>query len=335
MNSPKRILVIMLRRIGDVLLTTPALHALRKRYPDATIDFLTEPPCNEVLAGNPDVSEVLVFRKEWRWWLEVRRRKYDLVVDLMGNPRGAILSFVSGAPFRAGPGFVFHRWAYNHRMEESPKTCYAPLEKMRMMRSVGIELDESDILPRLSVSETAEAWAKEALQDSEGPLVGLVPASRKETRRWPAESFAALGRTLAEHEQARVLVFWGPGEESLARQVAALIGNAAIMSPQTKGLHELAALIGRCKLVVTNCNGPKHIAVARGVPTLTIHASSDPDAWNPPNDPRFQFIRNEELPCIACRLNECPYQLECVRELSPDAVAAKAIELLRARAVAA
>src|SRR5581483_9275689 len=110
-------------------------------------------------ARNPDVSEVLVYKKEWRWLLDLRRRKYDRVIDFMGNPRSAILAFASGAPFRAGPGHVFHRWAYNARMEQSPRTSYAGLEKLRMLRSVDVDVEESDFLPRFTPLESAKAWA--------------------------------------------------------------------------------------------------------------------------------------------------------------------------------
>src|SRR5437879_1272703 len=259
LSSPQRVLVIMLRRIGDVLLTTSAVKALKRLYPDAVIDFLTEPPCHEILAGNPDIHELLLHATQWRSVLNIRRRRYDWVIDFMGNPRSALLTFLSGAAVKAGPGHVAHRWAYSHRMRQSQKTCYAGLEKIRMLRSLGIEADESEFLPNLSVPQTSLDWARCAAEElagpSRSPLVGLIPASRKITRRWPAESYARLGRLLAEQMDARIMVFWGPGEESLAREVARGIGPAAQASPQTRSLLDLAALIGRCQMVVTNCNG--------------------------------------------------------------------------------
>ncbi|MBI4425598.1 MAG: glycosyltransferase family 9 protein [Elusimicrobia bacterium] len=330
----------MLRRIGDVILTTPAARALRKLFPQARIDFLTEPPSDEALAGNPDLSRVLRYAPEpgegaaasyLRWLRRIRAERYDWVVDYMGNPRSAILTFASGAGLRAGPAHVWHRWAYNRLLRQSPEACYAGLEKIRVLRSLGLEPDASDFLPRLHLTEEAKGAAARALAglwpDGAGPLVGLVPASRKETRRWPAASYAALARLLAERADARALVFWGPGERELAEQVAQGAGPGARAAPRTASLTELAALLSRCQAVVTNCNGPKHLAVACGVPTVTIHGSSDPASWNPP-DPRHLVVRLEELHCIGCALNECPYGLECMTGLSPELVAGRTLEVL-------
>ncbi|MCX5788318.1 MAG: glycosyltransferase family 9 protein [Elusimicrobia bacterium] len=352
--APRKILVIMLRRIGDVLLTTPAVRALKKLFPGAEIHFLTEPPCDEVLEGLPELARVHRYALGpgesaaggyWRWLRLVRAERYDWVIDYMGNPRSAILTFASGAPLRAGPAHVWHRWAYNRRLQQSPAPCYAGLEKIRVLRSLGLSPDESDFLPTLSVPPPAREAARRVVAElfadaaadpgrggpdpgRAGPLIGLVPASRKPTRRWPASSYGELGRRLADATGARFIVFWGPGEEALAEKVTALAGPTARVAPRTPRLGELAALLSCCSLVVTNCNGPKHIAVACGTPTLTIHGSSDPACWNPPH-PRHLVARLEDLHCIACRLNDCPYALECMRELSPEGVAFMALELLR------
>lgn len=343
MNPPAKILVIMLRRIGDVVLTTPAVRALKKLFPGAELHFLTEPPGAEALAGEPSLAKVLRYAPEpgegparayLRWLKAVRAERYDWVIDYMGNPRSAMLAFASGASLRAGPSHVWHRWAYNRRLEQSSVACYAGLEKIRLLRSLDLEPDETDFLPSLSVPEASAAAARDVLErlwpGGSGPLVGLVPASRKETRRWPAASYGALAGRLAAEARARVLVLWGPGEGPLAAEVAAASGGAAKAAPETRTLKDLAGLIAQCDLVVTNCNGPKHIAVACGVPTVTIHGSSDPVCWNPPH-PKHPFVRQEDLHCIGCRLNECPYKLECMTRLPVDRVAREALALLGAR----
>lgn len=336
-----RILIIMLRRIGDVILTTPAVRALRRRYPRATIDFLTEPPCHEILESDPDISESLVYphpgrsalsdlRTQWRQLMEIRARKYDWVIDFMGNPRSAVLTAFSAAPLRAGPGHVAHRWAYNRRWVQSPQTRYAALEKILALRRIGLDLDDSDFLPKLQAREISRRWAQEAMgfsRQGDPPPVGFVPASRRRTRQWPAASYAELGRILRKGGE-QILVFWGPGEEPLARDIASGIGEGAAIAPATRNLQDLAALMARCRLIVTNCNGPKHMAVALGVPTLTLHGSSDPAAWNPPGLPLHRVIRLEELFCIGCRRNDCPYDLECMRRLPAEQVARVAREML-------
>ena len=335
MTAPRRILVVMLRRIGDVVLTTPAVRALRALYPDATIDFLTEPPCHEILGGAHEISNILVYRKGWfnylYWFWRLRSRRYDWAIDYMGNPRSAMLTFLTRAPLRAGPARVSHAWAYTHRLQQPAETLYNPLEKIRMLRGLGISPDESDPMPKLAASAEAEEFAQKALvrmRMPKAPLVGLIPASRRETRRWPAPSYAALGRLLRDRKGVNLLVCWGPGERELAERVRDGIGEQACLSPETADLRQASAVLGRCDIIVTNCNGPRHLAGARGVPTLTIHSSSDPASWNPPDAERFPFVRRDGLHCIACRKNKCPYDLECLRELAPERVFEEAAALL-------
>lgn len=317
----------MLRRIGDVVLTTPAVRALKKLHPEAEVDFLAEPPSDELLRGHPGIRRVLSYSKgplayaAWLW--RVRAAGYDWVIDYMGNPRTAMLTALSGAAVKAGPGHVSHRWAYTHYLRESDTPYYSAREKIRVLRSLGLSPDETDCLPELPSDAASEESADLLLRRMRlppGPLVGFAPASRRRTRRWPAEKYASLGRRLRDELGARVLIFHGPGEESAAREIRDAIGEGAYISPRTPNLKVLASLIGRCSVFVSNCSGPKHLAVARGVATVTIHASSDPVCWNPPDLQRHPFVRREELECIGCMKNSCPYELQCLRELPPDPV---------------
>ena len=125
------------------------------------------------------------------------------------------------------------------------------------------------------------------------------------------------------------MVFWGPGERKLAEEVVNGIGNGAKITEETRSLADAARLIAGCRLMITNCSGSKHLAVALGVPTVTIHGSSDPESWNPP-DPNHLVVRlsKEELPCIGCGLNRCPILLQCMRDLPPERVLKAAMSLL-------
>lgn len=319
--APRSILVIQLRRLGDVVLTTPALEALKARWPGARLDFLVEAPGAEAVAGNPAVDEVLVYDARGplgalSWALKVRARRYDWVVDFLANPRTALITALSGAKVKAGPGHVSRRWAYNARMAQSQDTCYAALEKVRWLAALGVKPEHAPALPRLFLAP--------------GPrrpddAVGFFPASRKETRAWPAESWMRLGRLLRERHGVGVRVFWGPGERELAAAVARGCGGE--LAPETRGVKDLAAALAACRLVVSNCAGPKHVAVGMGVPTVTVHGSSDPAAWTPAH-PEHKAVRLHELHCIGCRLNDCPYGLECLRQLPAERVLAACGELL-------
>ncbi len=322
--TPNAILVIQLRRIGDVILITPALAALKRRYPEARLDILVEAPGAQALEGNPHAGVWIYdgrgLLSSLRWAAKVRARRYDWVIDLLGNPRSALLTGASGAAVRAGPQRVSHRWAYNRLLPQPEKPVYNALEKILMLAPLGVPSDGADFLPKLYLTGPA----------ARDNVIGLVPASRKPTRRWPAASYAELGRMLRKRYGCRLLVFWGPGERPLAEEVASAIGEGASATPPTRTLKEAAQLLSGCRLVVTNCNGPKHMAVALGVPTVTVHGSSDPTSWNPPCA-RHVVVRREELPCIGCRLNRCPYRLECLDGLPAGRVFEAASRLMESQ----
>lgn len=324
LKPPKRILVIQLRRIGDVILTTPAVAALKARWPQTPLDFLVEPPGAEALAGNPNIERIHVYKSDgsfgtFGWLRRIRRENYDWVIDFMGNPRSAMLTAFSGAAVRAGPAHVSHRWAYNLRLVQSKTTHYAGQEKIRVLAELGVP-GNFPFLPRLYIAGDSRP---------PGARVALAPASRKETRRWPAASYAEVGRKIGDRTGNEILVFWGPGEKKLAEEVANGIGNGARITTETRSLADAALQLAGCRLLITNCNGTKHLGVALGIPTVTIHGSSDPDSWNPP-DPRHLVVRLSpvELPCIGCGLNRCPYELQCMRDLPPERVLRAAMSLL-------
>jgi ADP-heptose:LPS heptosyltransferase len=321
--APRSILVVQLRRLGDVILTTPALEALKKKFPDAKLDFLVEAPGAEAVAGHPAIDQVLIYdaNSPWSaldWAFRIRARRYDWVIDFLANPRTALLTALSGAKVKAGPAHVARRWAYNVRMVQSPQACYAALEKVRWLSALGIEPGDAPELPRLVLAQRPLKLEN---------IVGLVPPSRKETRRWPAPSYARLGRLLRDKHGCRLKVFWGPGEKNLADEVVRGIGAGASAIPETRSIADLARELAVCRVVVGNCAGPKHVALALGVPTVTIHGSSDPASWTPAH-PDHRFVRLAELPCIGCRLNDCPYNLECMRQLPAELVLPAVAELL-------
>ncbi|MDD5658001.1 MAG: glycosyltransferase family 9 protein, partial [Elusimicrobia bacterium] len=179
------------------------MAALKARFPAAALDFLAEPPGAQALAGNPHVDRLLVYGPgtlealAWPWRL--RRRRYDWVIDYLGNPRSALLAAASGAPVRAGPAHAAHRWAYNRLLVQSERTCYAGLEKIRVLCALGLSAAGADFMPKVYLARGPAAPAD---------VVALAPASRKPTRRWPAASFAALGRLLRRRLGCELLVLW-------------------------------------------------------------------------------------------------------------------------------
>lgn len=322
-DDQDRFLVIQLRQIGDVVLTTPLLRILKEARPGCRVAMLTEKPSDQLLKGNPYVDEILLNNRKGSWrdtlrlGLELRRRRFSAVVDPMSNPRSAILAWLSGAPTRIAYRSSSRGWFYTHRVEVG-KQPYAVDVKKRLLTPLGIESPWRR--PEIFLTQ-AERTEGRLLRDSllgvgDRRLITLDPSHRRATRRWPAEHFGALCRLVKDRWAARPVVLWGPGEEADADAVVSTSGGAAVKAPGTS-LRQMAALIGAADLHVGNCSAPRHIAVAVGTPTFTILGSTS-SGWTFPHPSHTQTALG--LPCQPCNRNDCPRDLVCLRDLEPAVV---------------
>nr|WP_320131816.1 glycosyltransferase family 9 protein [uncultured Holophaga sp.] len=319
-----RILVIQLRQVGDVLLTTPALKALRACYPTARIDYLTEPGPSGVLKGNPLIDEVII-RKRHTTLKEdlalvgrLRRTRYDLVLDFMMNPRSAILTLLTGAPVRAARRRLGRSFYYSHPIAQKvDRHPYSPADKLAILEALGIPAPITP--PLIQIPEEARtavaAWADGAGL-GETRIATFDITSRSAEKKWPGERFLALADHLATHHGIRCIFAWGPGE---GEEVEALLKQSALphlLAPPTS-LMELAALIERSCLHVGNCSGPRHIAVAMGTPSLTIMGPTNPENWTYPS-PEHRAIRGNAQ-CPECRQSQGCEQHRSIGEVSAEA----------------
>lgn len=336
--NPGKILVIQLRRLGDVLLATPALRVLKEAYPSAQIDFLTEPPFAPILEGNPHIRTIKVFSKNNMIQLlrDVRRERYDWVLDFMNNPRSAQLTFWSGAAVRAGFDVPFWKCVYNRRIRRPPVPTYAVESKLDLLRSLGVSAPEGR-LPELFLSDPdvslAKDWCRQAGLDRFRDVIGIAPTSRRPLRRWPLKHYRSFMEQLQKNAELRgaegraFILFWGGEEEK--KYIQDLAGNSVrncfIIPPMT--IKEMAAVLSRCRLVVTNDNGPEHLSVAVGTPILSLHGPTWARSWNPGRLPH-RYIQIESLGCVGCNRAECPYGHECMQWLRPERVAEAAEEML-------
>ena len=298
MLNPSRILLIQLRAIGDVILTTPAIRVLKRHFPEARIDFLANAAPAEALENNPHLHEVLIYPHApndlgglIRQGLKLRQRRYDMVIDFLGTAATALITRFSGAPVRVGYRLRFRRIAYTHHEVGYRGDIYNALTKFSLLRPLGIHDDES--APEMFVPAEAERWAKDYF-DRTGlanqSVIALAPQAKRLVRRWTAEGFSSVANWL-QSQGHQVILIWAPGERDYVEAVAKKIQSKPLLSPPTS-LMQLAALLKRCRLLVCNCGGAKHVAVAVSTPTFTIHGPTDPRVWTPPHDPRHAFVRS-------------------------------------------
>ncbi|MBV9772535.1 MAG: glycosyltransferase family 9 protein [Gemmatimonadetes bacterium] len=289
----RRALLIQLRNMGDVLLCTPAVRALREAYPGARIDFLTGALGADALAGNPYLGEVRVWRPGVREGLGlvrwIRGQGYDTVLDFQSMPRTARLVLASGAERRIGvQGRGPRNLAYTHLVPKTrPPLEYTAWRKLGLLEPLGIRPEGADALPLdIGVGERERDRAREIFAASglEGdvPIVAVSPVSREPFKQWGEERWAEVADAVAAMG-ARILVTCGPGERRQAEAVARRMSHPAVWSYGRTTLRELAALYERCTLWMGNDGGPKHVAAAVGTPTLMVVRCGLGRVWNDPS----------------------------------------------------
>jgi heptosyltransferase-3 len=321
--NPRRILVCQLRQIGDVLLTTPSIRLLKERYPEASIDVLTEKKCLPVLANNPHIDRVWpIDRKALRnpftslaYYARVGRAGYDLIVDFQQLPRCKWVVRFSNAPVKLtySPPW-YNRMLYTHwvKMEYG----YAAKCKASVLRALGIAWNGER--PELWLTDEERAFAQDFVQANglEGkPFITVDPSHRRETRRWPARHFAGLVRLMREkHPDMHAVTLYGPGEKELALEVARLAGDGAFATPDMLSLREMAAVQERAVMHLGNCSAPRHFAVAVGIPSLTIQGATGV-GWGFPSEEHVSATK--KLPCYPCNSNSCKHR-QCLEEFTPE-----------------
>ncbi len=275
----RRLLLIQLVKMGDVLLCTPAIRAARSAFPDARIDFLTDSVGADALGGNPHLDEVMVYRRglrhEWRTLREVRQRAYDAVADFHSVPRTARVVLASAAPRRVGVrGRGPRNLAYTELLPKVRESLYIPHHKLRVLGPLGVDtgpavdLSLEIVVGRAEREFARRLWSKHGL-DSGERVVAISPVAHEPLKQWGADHWASVGDGLAA-KGARVLITSGPGEQEQAAAVAERMRAPAVWEYGRTTIRELAALYRQCALWVGNDGGPKHVAVAAGTPTLTV-----------------------------------------------------------------
>ena len=319
-------LIIHTGQIGDNLLTTPVIRSIRKAIPRAYIAFLTTPQNLQVFTYNPYLDEIILLEKSMqvgeytRFLLNIKKRKFDIVLDYLCNPRTAFITWFSDAPQRLGYDLRFRKYAYNVVVTRDPKPKYSVDFKYDLLKVLGIQGDGYGL--DLFLPESADRFAMEFLsgiKKTSAPLITMSVVSRRAYKQWAPEKFARLGDMLISRLGASLVLVWGPGEKTYVQQVMYMMKQKPFLSPQTESIKELAAIIRHSDMHIGNDNGVKHIAIAVHTPTVTVHGPSDPVSWEPPDSPLHVWVK-KDTGCGACVPRHCKNALKCLDAVQPDEV---------------
>jgi lipopolysaccharide heptosyltransferase II len=343
-------LLVRLRLIGDVMLTTPLLSALRRRYPGGELTYLVEPAAAAVVRGNRNLTHIVVvpksrglarLRDDLAIARRLRRHRFDIAIDLHGGPRASWLTWASGASMRIGYAVAARSWMYTHVVprprDEAPRASVA--NQWDLLTPLGIE-PPNPVRDPLEMSEDAHAArAVERRLQSAGltagqPLIVIHVSAGNPFRRWPRESFEALVVALARRDPSRrIILTSGPSDAVAAHAIAdaarAALGPLATAVPDVGefNLSELRSLVAGAAVYIGGDSGPLHIAGATTTPIVALFGPTLAERSMPWRDPRWfaEAVDAGPLECRPCRQRECvPGDFRCLTRITADQVAAAA-----------
>jgi lipopolysaccharide heptosyltransferase II len=348
-SDARRILCVRLDALGDVLMTTPAIRALKQTKPGRNITLLTSPPGAEVAALVPAVDEVIVYdapwmkatqpransKPDWAMTERLRRARFDAAVVFTvysQNPLpAALLCYLAGIPLRLAhchenPYQLLTNWIQDP--EPGRMIRHEVQRQLDLVAAVGCQTKD----PRLSLrfSEKAQRRVRELLQrqgmnDSQ-PWVVIHPGASAPSRRYPAEGFIEAARRLRFEMGCQVIFTGSAEEEAFVAEIRRQMRAASFSVVGLLDLEELAALLAQAALLIANNTGPVHVAAAVGTPIVDLYALTNPQhtPWQVPSR-----VLNHDVPCKYCYKSVCPEgHQNCLRLVTPDEIVSAACELL-------
>ncbi len=345
--NPERILIIKPSSLGDIIHALPTLAALRARFPKAWIAWLIKEQWAEILDGHPHLDKVLAVNFDvTNWWgviRTVRSKKFDLVVDLQGLLRSALIGKLSGAPVLVGfaQGREGSPWLYTQRVElPIPKgqtwrlwNMHAVDRNLAVAKFLGAEYDTPEFwLPR----EEDDRKAVNDLLKSRGVtqtdrLVAIAPLTRQAIKNWPLERFIQVAQALVKTDNVKVVLI-GTEDSNVSKQFKAELGSRLVNVMGATRVRQLSVIFDNVELLIANDSAPLHIAVACGIPILTIFGPTNPEATGPYGRGAGSHILTQTLPCRPCGERRCRNEnpLECLTSISVEDVVGQAEGMLAA-----
>lgn len=298
MKNYKNILLLRSDRIGDVILTTPAIKALRKTYPHARMTLLVSPATRDLVKGNPDLNEVIVddrMKTHEGFWgfikliCALKSRKFDLSINFIPKKRTNLLCFLSGIPNRIG----YHNNKFGFLLtqkipDDRPKGVKHEAQYcLDLLKTLDVNGSRDEIF--IPVQEEAAVWARQCLKenhlDTSQLLIAVHPGASCPTKKWPVKRFVELMNKLHEQYSASLVMIGHEDNRGTADEILELLKFPVLDLTGKTTVAQLAGFLKECHLLISNDSGPVHIADALRVPVVSIFTRNqpgiNPQRWGP------------------------------------------------------
>ena len=367
MEQYKRILIVRLSAIGDVVNVLPALSVLRKSYPSSYIAWLVEERAKDILCDNPEINEIFVFpRKKWSkgvrnpltfiktikeailFFKRLRKNNFDLIIDFHGNLKSGLMTMLGGNCLKLG----FDRgsskeWNYiftNRHVHLENRRIHRVDKNLELLKSININTNSTN--PQIFIPPEDKRAVKHFLQqncDNEKVLIVIHPGTSTygEYKRWPARNFAILASKLKDKFGASVIFTCGPTDTEVIKEITTHMNNYNMIS-FCSNLKQLTEIINHANIFISGDTGPMHIASVMKRPVVAIFGPKDPVIYGPythgkngsktSNNTHYGLnteprVIRKELPCSPCRKRKCSH-VSCINTISYKEVFDAVSELL-------
>ena len=344
----RKVLAVRLDNLGDVLVTSPALHAIKQSLPDASLTLLASPVGAQVGRMHPDIDDVIVYEAPWMDpWQKLPQdsaREQDIIATLKARQfdaaiiftsfrqsplPSAYLAYLADIPLRLaasidGPGSLL-----TTRHKHPERMMHEVERGLDLVGAVGITTGDLDLVLRVPDAARGGLAERLPLADLPRPLVVVHPGCSMPARTYPWEMFAESADLLAERQGATIVLTGAASERPLVERIQGRMKQPALAVAGKLSFPEFAALIEAADLTITNNTGPMHIAAALKTPVVALFAlTNPPQQWGPWRVPHRQLYH--EVSCRLCYSRTCPTDHACLRLVTPEMVAQASAELLAA-----
>lgn len=342
-KQQKRILITRTDRLGDVVLSTPVIRAVRQAYPEAYIAFMVRPENRDIVANNPDLDEVFIYDKYrtqkslWKTLLfafGLKKKEFDLGIALHPTNRAHIIMYAAGIPERIGYDkkmsfLLTKKIAHVKQFGQKHEVDY----NLDMLRAAGLNLGVVDRMPYIVTSENDKKMVDASLRTcglSDNVIAFHVGASCL-SKRWPVKNFAQAADLISKKYKCDIAVVGGNDTESISKEMISYMKRTAIDLTGSLLLGEFTEFLSRCRLFISNDSGPVHISVAVKTPTIAIFGRNDPGLsprrWGPVGEK--DIILHNPPDCDVCLAHECDRGFVCLKNVTVEDVVSAADSILQ------
>ena len=329
----KRLLIRSTNWIGDAIMTTPAIRAIRKGFPDARIFILVKPWVAPVFENSPHIDNLIIYDEDGRHKgnvgklrlaKDLRRYGFDAAILLQNAFEAALIAFLSGIPVRIGYNtdarqmLLTHKILCTNKIKKEHQTKYY----LSILKGIGMDTGSRDLYLQLNQQDRLRARKILMEQGPSGDFkwVGINPgATFGPAKQWPIDRYAQLADLISEYANSRVIVFGGPQDRKLGKDISREMRNRPVDLSGKTTLGEAMALIEECTLFVTNDSGLMHVAAALDVPLIAIFGSTNSTTTGPMSS--NSRVVQVPMECSPCLKPECPRgHLNCMDQISVDMI---------------